>query len=458
MRWRLFLAFTLVVLITLLSLGYWLRQGALQAVDTFAQRGGFIGVDPLVSALEEYYMTNHSWEGADALLASHPRGGGNRHGNVEQQGGAPIMGTAGGMSLLDGEGNVLYGQETLGGLTKLNDEELQFAIPLITNSQTVGYLLPLGGAFQRNLDFEQTLSGRITSAALKASLIAGALSLALAILLGYLLIKPVRKLTLAASKLAEGDLSQRVEVSGSGEITTLGQTFNHMASSLQQAEERRRAMTADIAHELRTPLAIQRANLEAIQDGIYQFDQENLERLLEQNDLLTRMVEDLRTLALSDAEELTLYKENISIAELTEQVVEQFKPRAKQDSISLLMDLDEDLPFLEVDARRVEQILNNLLSNAINHTPSEGQITIQLLHTDRSIEICIHNSGEGIPEHALPYIFNRFYRADPARTRQHGGSGLGLTIARKLAEVHGGSLTAENHPEGGALFCLNLPT
>jgi len=458
MRWRLFLSFALIVLITLLSLGYWLRQGTLEAVDTFAQRGGFIGADPLVSALEEYYRVKQTWEGADIILNNlPPTTDQNRPGNAFPQAGGQMVGRAQKMSLLDEDGNVIYGQDELGGLSKLNEEQLQYAIPLKSDSKTVGYLLPIGGAFQRNLDFEKTLSERITNAAWKASLIAGTLSLALAFMLGYLLIKPVRTLTKAASRLAEGDLNQHVDVSGSGELAALSKTFNHMASSLQQAEARRQAMTADIAHELRTPLAVQRANLEAIQDGIYHFDQENLELILEQNKLLSRLVEDLRTLALTDADELTLYKETTDIAALTEQVVDQFRPGANQAGISLIFEQKEILPQIEADPRRIVQILNNLLSNAVNHTPTGGQVITRLLLADRYIEIDIHDSGEGIPKEALPHIFERFYRSDLARSRQHGGSGLGLTIARKLAEAHGGSLSAENHVNGGALFRLRLP-
>jgi len=230
-----------------------------------------------------------------------------------------------------------------------------------------------------------------------------------------------------------------------------------MAESLQQAEQRRQAMTADIAHELRTPLAVQRANLEAMIDGIYPFNEENLSQILEQNTLLTHLVEDLRLLALSDANELRLYKDLTDLGSLTEQTVEQFKPQAVKNNITLQTDIKDTIPLVEIDAHRIEQVLNNLLSNAMRHTPQGGSVMVELSQIEGKAEIRIHDSGEGISPAALPHIFERFYRGDQSRTRDQGGSGLGLTIARKLGEAHNGSLTAENHLQGGAVFILRIP-
>jgi two-component system sensor histidine kinase BaeS len=249
-----------------------------------------------------------------------------------------------------------------------------------------------------------------------------------------------------------------VEVRGSDELATLGHTFNHMADSLQQAEDARRAMTADIAHELRTPLAVQRANLEALQDGVYPLTAENLAPVIEQNYLLTRLVEDLRTLALADAGQIELERAPTDLTVLVQRMVERFQPQASSQHVSLsFIPPTLPIPQISADAIRLEQVLTNLLSNALRYTPEAGRIDLRLSTTDGSIRLSIHDSGPGIPEESMPYIFERFYRVDKSRARAEGGTGLGLAIARQLARAHGGDLTATNHASGGALFTLILP-
>jgi len=249
-----------------------------------------------------------------------------------------------------------------------------------------------------------------------------------------------------------------VEVHGDDELATLGHTFNQMADSLQQAEESRRAMTADIAHELRTPLAVQRANLEAIQDGVYPLTVANLVPVIEQNHLLTHLVEDLRTLALADAGQIELERVSTDLVALLSRVVERFQPQAVTQQIGLsITPPPATLPLVVIDPIRLEQILTNLLSNALRYTPTGGQVDLALDSTFTTVLVRVHDSGPGIPPEALPYIFGRFYRVDKSRTRQEGGSGLGLAIARQLARAHGGDLTVANHPSGGAVFTLILP-
>jgi signal transduction histidine kinase len=284
------------------------------------------------------------------------------------------------------------------------------------------------------------------------------LGLILALGLSYTLLRPVHALTIAAQKLAGGDLSHRVDVHGDDEMATLSHTFNQMADSLQQAEEARRAMTADIAHELRTPLAVQRANLEALQDGVYPLTSENLAPVIEQNYLLTRLVEDLRTLALADAGQIELERTHTDLTPLVERMVERFQPQAGSQQVKLTLTTPTGLiPQISADPIRLEQVLTNLLSNALRYTPTGGQIELSLASTDDSVWLRVHDSGPGIPEQALPYIFERFYRVDKSRARAEGGTGLGLAIARQLARLHGGDLTATNHAAGGALFTLILP-
>jgi signal transduction histidine kinase len=255
--------------------------------------------------------------------------------------------------------------------------------------------------------------------------------------------RPINELTRAAEQLGKGDLTQRVQVHGNDEFAMLGRTFNQMAESLKNAEESRRAMTADIAHELRNPLAVQRANLEALQDGIYPLTAENLE------------------LAMADAGQLGLDLTQVDLLALTNRIVERYQPGALEQGVILTLDSgttdSENRYEIVADAMRVEQILGNLISNALRYSPEGGKIRIRLAETPESVRLTIYDGGPGIPDEALPYIFDRFYRADRSRSRTDGGSGLGLAIARQLTEAHGGMLTAANHPEGGAVFTLSLP-
>jgi two-component system OmpR family sensor kinase/two-component system sensor histidine kinase BaeS len=264
-------------------------------------------------------------------------------------------------------------------------------------------------------------------------------------------------LTHVARSLAAGNLAQRVVVAGDDEMALLGQTFNRMVDSLQKAEESRRAMIADIAHELRTPLAVQQANLEALQDGIYPLTAENLVPLLEQNQLLIRLVEDLRVLALADTGQLTLESTEIDLGALLQSVAARFYPKASINQATIETLIQPDCPPIKLDPARIEQILTNLLSNALRHTPAQGKIEINMAHSATQAVVTVRDTGAGIPPEALPHIFERFYRAEKSRSRIAGGSGLGLSIARQLAQLHGGDLTAANHPQGGAVFTLTLP-
>lgn len=217
-------------------------------------------------------------------------------------------------------------------------------------------------------------------------------------------------------------------------------------------------MTADIAHELRTPLAVQKANLEALQDGIYPLTQENLTPLVEQNNLLTKLVNDLRTLTLADTGSLEIDLTPTDMSALIGQVATGFKAEFESQGVELLISSAEDCPMVEVDQQRIKQVINNLLQNSLNHTPKGGLVSLQLACRHEQVSIQIRDTGEGVPPEALSHIFDRFYRADVSRSRDKGGSGLGLTIAKRLVLIHGGTITAENHPEGGAVFAILLPT
>jgi len=454
MRLRLILSFALVVIIAVVSFAIIVRVNTAQAVRNFMFRGGTAGVETVVSALERYHQRRGSWQGIEqnfeAFLEN--RSGpsfGMRRGRNPMNG--PINQR---LRLFDTDGELLLDTAGADSGGRANSETLEQAIPLEVENQVVGYLLT-ERRFQFTPTHERTLLTRLNRSALAAAIIAGVVALVLALLLAYRLLRPVQELTQAATHMADGDLSQRVPVRGDDQLATLGRTFNTMADSLEQAEHRRKALTADIAHELRTPLAVQRAHLEALQDGIYDLTAENLAAIQEQNQVLTRLVEDLRTLALADAGELALERTPTDLAALLERVVARFSPQAGEGNINLDLVLEESSLTLSLDPQRIEQILNNLLSNAIRYTSESGTIHIRLFREGDNVFITVRDTGPGIPKEALPHLFDRFYKVDKSR-RQHSGTGLGLSIARKLAQAHGGDLTASNHADGGAVFTLRL--
>ncbi len=455
MRLRLFLAFALIITVTAVVFGYSVLTNTRAAITTFAQKGGFVGADRVVTELETYYQTNGSWSGVVEAIEQVGHGSGSGQGNRFGGGESTGQGMMTNFSLADAAGNLIINQNAT--LTSpLPSTVLDNAIQLHYGGQVIGYLIPANSIYALSDLISSDLTTVLSESLLPTTVIAGGIALVLALILAYVLLRPINQLNHAASQLAQGDLSQRVRVGGNDEIGHLAKTFNHMADSLQRAEQSRQAMTADIAHELRTPLSVQRANLEAMQDGIYPLTVENLTPILQQNQMLTQLVEDLRTLALADAESLSLDVHSHDIIALLQQIESNFQSQFSSHGITLALDLPASAPALEIDARRITQVINNLLQNALRHTPEGGQVKISL-RVGKEVSIAVRDSGEGIPPESLALIFDRFYRADQSRARDKGGSGLGLAIARQLAEAHGGDLTAANAPEGGAIFTLVLP-
>jgi signal transduction histidine kinase len=460
MRLRLIIAFLLIVFVTIgIFIGVTLHQTT-QEVRNFLSRGGLTGSEDVVLALVEHYEVHGTWEDVSHVLRNASR---LPRGMMWGQRTKPKQTTRmeippPNLRLVDTDGHLIaHSREAkIVADERLTQVEIQRGVPLVINGETVGYLVPDTAQFFSTAN-EISLLTRLNRAAIIAVGIAGLVAILLALLLSYSLVRPVRALTTAASNLATGDLTHRVQVDGSDELATLGRTFNQMAESLQIAATSRRAMTADIAHELRTPLAVQRAHLEAIEDGVYPLSRENLGTIEEQNQLLTRLVEDLQTLAMVDAGRLDLQTTSTNFPDLVKRVARRFEPQAGESGIEIQLSLDENCPQIKVDSQRVQQILHNLFSNAIRYSPDDEQITLTLTCHPEEVALSLRDRGPGIPDNVLPHIFERFYRGDKSRSRSEGGTGLGLSIARKLAQAHGGDLAVVNHADGGAIFTLTLP-
>ena len=287
-------------------------------------------------------------------------------------------------------------------------------------------------------------------------------ALMVALLIGGLLfrsiIAPLRGLTTASQAIADGDLSVRAPVRGRDEVAQLAVSFNRMAESLDRAEEARRNQTADIAHELRTPLTVLQGTLEAMLDGVYPTDRENIWASLAQVQMLNRMVEDLRLLALADAGQLQLQASTLDLERFLRETVEGYQAQARERGVALALETSPTLSPVLADRERLAQVVGNLLSNGLRYVPRGGHIAVRATGGRGEVAVSVADDGPGVPEEDLPHLFERFWRGDPARRRASGGSGLGLAIVRRIVEAHGGRTWAEPTPGGGLTITFTLPT
>ena len=301
------------------------------------------------------------------------------------------------------------------------------------------------------------MASALNRSLLWAGLSGGLGGIALVTLVSGRVLDPARRLRFAARQLGHGDLSQRVPSPGQDEIGELGSTFNTMAEGLERAEQQRRDLMADVAHELRTPLSNIQGYLEAVRDGMVEPNKETMDTIADQTSLLSHLVEDLRVLALAEAGSLALDMQSDSLETVLQGAVESFAPRAQAKGVDLQLDVSAALPAVEMDRARIAQVTGNLIENAIVHTPEGARVTLSADIVDERARIVVEDTGPGMEPEDLSLVFERFYRVDPSRSRATGGAGLGLTIARQLVEAHGGTIHAESTPGTGSRFIFELP-
>lgn len=500
---RLMGAFVLVIAIGGAVDGFVMSQATKNQVSQYVSQNGLAWAQRLAPVLVDYYDRNQSWDGVEWVVNNPWQGmmmgtgsgtqgweennwmmGGDRSGMMDgwqagtESGGMMDMGSMMGESnmwlamdvrlvLADAQGRVVADTLSTAQGSSLSVQDLSVGIPLSLRNQLIGTLLPVStteaptsasGTFLRELNASTWLS----------SLAAAFLALLVGSLLFRQIIAPVRAMTGAAQRIAAGDLQQRIEVKSSDEIGQLARSYNQMADALARDRQLRQNMVADIAHELRTPISVIQGNLEAMLDGVLPASPEEIASLRDETALLARLVSDLRLLSLAEAGQLKLEKVETDLGELALRVLASLRPQAESSQVELISEIGENLPRLALDADRISQVLHNLLGNALRHTPSGGKVTLRVnaegQTAGRQVRIEVTDTGNGIASEDLPYVFDRFYRADKSRNRSSGGSGIGLAIVKQLVEAHSGRVWAESplfhsqHGGGfGTRFLVSLP-
>ncbi len=302
-------------------------------------------------------------------------------------------------------------------------------------------------------------SASVSAAALAAVIFFGVALIGVAFAGLRRLAMPLGDLIDAAGRVEAGDFSTRVPPRGPRELRSLGRAFNQMAERLELTESQRRNLVADLTHELRTPVSVIQGNLEGMLDGVYEADEAHLGPVLEEVRLLSRLIDDLRTLSEAESGMLELHREPTDIGILASDVAASFRLQADANGVELKVDVPEDLPLLEVDPVRIREVLVNLTTNALRHTPSGGNVAFRAVIGDGYAQVTVADTGSGIAPEDLEHVFERFYKSGGSApgASDSGGSGLGLTIAKNLVAAHGGEISAESTPGEGTIVRFTLP-
>jgi two-component system, OmpR family, sensor histidine kinase BaeS len=451
---RLMGAFSLVVLIGYAIVYVIANQATANEFQRFMFQGQMVATQDVANQLVEYYRARGSWDSVESIFPrdANPQGGagGMMRGNA-------MMGTPR-LWLADARGIIVAASDNSRRGQTASGAELTSGTPIRLNGQTVGTLITDANVANAAID---ATSRNFLNQVNRSLFLAGIVAMIIALALGFILFRqitaPLDALTQATQKIAAGDLKTRTVVHGEDEISRLGRSFNAMAENLEHSETARRNMLADVSHELRNPLGVIQSHLEAMLDGVFPTGPDQIASLHDETILLKRIVDDLRDLALADAGQLGLRREKTNLRSLVERTTQTFQAQAVEKQIALTHELAQDIPPLNLDAQRIEQVLRNLVSNALQYSPAGAQVMVKLAHQGNTVRVEVNDTGPGIPADALAQIFERFWRGDKSRSRMLGGSGLGLAIAKQWIEAHGGEIGVTSQIGQGTTFWFTLP-
>ena len=358
-------------------------------------------------------------------------------------------------ALADTQGVTVIGNHRWHLGTTIPGRVLARGTPLTLDGKRIGTVTYDAPPELRTL--ERIYLRRTGQAIFYAAIAAAALALLIGVLATRLLTRPISDLTGAIRKMRGGALEQSVTIRSHDELGEMARAFNDMSADVARGQRLREQMTADIAHDLRTPLSVLTGYLEGIREGVLDADAGTIDTMYGEALQLQNLVEDLRTLSMADAGQLRLQRETVSGADLLQGARQAFLPLAEQAGVTLEVAIEEPPPRLHVDPSRVRQVLANLIGNALQHTSPGGHVRLGARLEGATAVLSVADDGAGIPADALPHIFERFYRVDASRSEGGSGSGLGLPIARSLVEAHGGAIAAESEPGRGSTITVRLP-
>jgi two-component system, OmpR family, sensor histidine kinase BaeS len=401
----------------------------------------------IVSALADYYATNGSWQGVEQALVVP----GQQPPPQVKQGGRWFF------TLVDASGVVVVAGpgDTVGAVVTAAD--VSSGHPVSVEGVVVGSMLTRKPPEMASNPAELAFLDKIKQIYLIIAIGVIVLAVVMAFLFSRMLTRPIRELTAATQAVSSGELNRVVPVRSHDELGKLAISFNEMNAQLARSTELRRQMTADIAHELRTPVSVILGHAEAVHDGILAPSLETFEIIREETFRLENLIEDLRTLSRADAGELPMEMRPAHPVQVLETVRLAHNQRAAEKGVTLSLEASPDLPAVPMDAGRMVQVLSNLVDNALRYTPHGGSIVLSAEVVGDMLEIRTRDSGAGIAPAELERVFDRFYRADPSRQREQGGSGLGLAIARSLVEKQNGRIWAQSQLGQGTTMVISLP-
>jgi two-component system OmpR family sensor kinase/two-component system sensor histidine kinase BaeS len=435
-------AFTLVVLAVVLTATLLAQAQVTNQVRQYAQQERY---RTLAADLAAYYARTGSWEGVASVLQQPGGGRGSGMGRGRQAGRSPLVVT-------DPAGTVVA--SSTGEAAVLPDA---LTIPIAVEGEVVGILHAdqMGHANMYSLSpgVAQMLTA-VTGSLWLAGGLASLGGMLLSILLARSIAAPLRNVAQAAHRIAAGNLGQQVQPSGSREVADVAAAFNQMSASLQQAEQARRNLLADVAHELRTPISVLQGNLRAILDEVYPLSRQEIATLYDQVLLLNRLVTDVRDLAQAEVGQLRINQQPTDVAALATRLAMLFADVGAAQGVTVTTSGPDSLPPVQADPERMQQVLSNLLTNALRHTSAGGTITVEVLEQEGGITVAVRDTGSGIAPEDLPSVFERYWHNAPGSGHS---SGLGLAIARQLVLAQGGQIGVESKLGRGSRFWVRLP-
>ena len=458
---KIILVLIVVSLVGALFTAFYIQNRTKNAFDKFIRDQD---QQVLTQALVDFYQTYGSWDNVDQVFTGTSLYGGNIMGNIGQGDGhqGPQTNRKHGefpFVLAADNGLILAGETEQTGYQTgdtLPHKELIKGIEIEHEGESIGWLVMVPFPQPRN-NPQQNFLNTVQRGLVISSLV----TLLIALILGGILIlsftRPIRKLANATEAVAEGDLGYQVKISSKDELGRLAVSFNSMSSDLEKADQVRKQMTADIAHDLRTPLSVLHGYTEAMSEGKLEGNPEIYGVMHQQAKHLNYLIDDLRTLSLLDSGEISFQIQDIDPGTILDQTLAAFTPVAEEKGLKLTSKIDDDLPRVKLDPDRLTQILGNLFTNAIQVLSPGEMVKLSGTLDAKNLVIRVSDNGPGIMEEDLPYIFDRFYRSDKSRSSDQGSSGLGLAITKKLVEAQGGSISVESTLGEGTTFKLHFP-